>query len=84
VGHCNQSGYGGVNASSGASPILLSTGDYASSGTLGTGGGSLGGAYLKTYADGRLGGGGCGGFQISSSVAPPGSGGGSYVKLRLY
>jgi len=79
----NQSGYGGLNAGSSASPIFLSTGDYASSGTLGAGGGSLG-AYLKTYADGRLGGGGCGGFQIGTAVAPPGSGGSGYVKLRLY
>jgi len=80
----NQSGYGGLNAGSGAAPILLSTGAYASSGTPGAGGGALGGAYLKTYADGRLGCGGCGGFQISTSITPPGSGGGSYVKLRLY
>jgi len=44
----NQSGYGGLNAGSWAAPILLSTGAYASSGTLGAGGGALGGAYLKT------------------------------------
>jgi len=80
----NQSGYGGLNAGSGAAPILLSTGAYASSGTPGAGGGALGGAYLKTYADGRLGCGGCGGFQISTAIAPPGSGGSGYVKLRLY
>jgi len=80
----NQSSYGGLNASSCASPILLSTGDYASSGTPGAGGGSIGGAYLKTHADGRLGGGGCGGFQIGTPITPPGSGRGGYVKLRLY
>jgi len=83
-GFGNQSGYGGLNAGSGAAPILLSTGAYASSGTPGAGGGALGGAYLKTYANGRLDCGGCGGFQISTSIAPPGSGCGGYAKLQLY
>jgi len=77
------SGNGGLN-DGGIAPIFQPTGGTASSGTLGSGGGVLGGAYLKTYADGHLGCGGCGGFGISTSIAPPGSGGGGYVKLRLY
>jgi len=47
-GTSNQSGYGGLNAGSCASPILLSTGDYAS-GTPCAGGGKLGNVKLRFY-----------------------------------
>jgi len=79
----SNSGNGGLN-DGGIAPILLPTGGTASSGTPGAGGSALGGDYLSSYSDGRLGCGGCGGFGISTSIAPPGSGGGGYVKLRLY
>jgi len=77
------SGNSGLN-DGGIAPVVLPTGGTDPSGTLGAGGGSLGGAYLSPYTDGRLGCGGCGGFGSTSSVAPPSSGGGGYVKLRLY
>jgi len=77
------SGNGGLNNGE-IAPVVLLTGGTDPSGTPGTGGGSLGGAYLSPYSDGCLGGGGCGGFGSATSVVPPGSGGGGYVKLRLY
>jgi len=77
------SGNGGLNDGRIAA-VALPTGGTNPSGTLGAGGGSLGGAYLSPYTDGRLGCGGCGGFGSAISVAPPSSGGRGYVKLRLY
>jgi hypothetical protein len=79
-----KSGYGGLNAGGAIAPVVLPTGGTDPSGTPGTRGGSLGGAYLSPYSDGCLGGGGCGGFGSATSVVPPGSGSGGYVKLRLY
>jgi len=78
-----KSGNGGLN-DGGIAPVVLPTGGTDPSGTPGAGGGSLGGAYLSPYSDGRLGCGGCGGFGSTTSVVPPSSGGGGYVKLRLY
>jgi len=69
------SGNGGLN-DGGLAAVALPTGGTDPSGTPGASGGSLSGAYLSAYTDGRLGGGGCGGFGSSSSVAPPGSGSG--------
>jgi len=79
----SNSGNGSLN-DGGIAPVVLPTGGTDPSGTPGAGGGSLGGAYLSPYSDGCLGGGGCGGFGSATSVVPPGSGGGGYVKLRLY
>jgi len=79
----NNSGNGGLN-DGGIAPVVLPNGGTGPSGTPGAVGGSLGGAYLSPYSDGRLGCGGCGGFGSATSVVPPGSGGSGYVKLRLY
>jgi len=79
----SNSGNGGLN-DGGLAPVALPTGVTDPSGVLGAGGGVLGSAYLSSYSDGHLGCGGCGGFGSSSSVVPPGSGSGGYVKLRLY
>jgi len=73
------SGNGGLN-DGGIAPVVLPTGGTDPSGTLGAGGSSLSGAFLSPYTDGHLGCGDCGGFGSASSVAPPGSGGGGYVK----
>jgi len=72
------SGNSGLN--NGAPPLVLPDIGTQPSGAPGTGGGVLGGVFLN--ADCRLGCGGCDGG--SGSPIPPGSGGGGYVKLRLY
>jgi hypothetical protein len=75
------SGNGGLNNN--GSPPLAGPDGNNPSGVPGAGGGTLGGTYLSLNTDGRMGCGGCGGFGMSGSLIPPGSGGGGYVKLRL-
>jgi len=78
------SGSGGLN-NGGAPPLVLPTIGTQPSGAPGAGGGVLGGVFLSSNTSGRLGCGGCGGFgNGSGSLIPPSSGGGGYVKLRLY
>jgi len=69
----------------GAPPLVEPTTRTQPSGTLGTGGGVLGGVFLSSNTSGCLGCGGCGGYgNGSGSLIPPCSGSGGYVKLRPY
>jgi len=78
------SGNGGLN-NGGAPPLVLPDIGTQPSGAPGTGGGVLGGVFLSSNTSGHLGFGGCGGFgNRSGDLISPGSGGGGYVKLRLY
>jgi len=79
------SGNGGLN-NNGALPLVLPVAGVQPSGVPGAGRGVLGGTFLSSYTSGRLGCGGCGGYGGGSggNLIPPGSGGGGYVKLRLY
>jgi len=79
------SGNGGLN-NNGALPLVLPGAGVQPSGVPGADGGVLGGTFLSSYTGGRLGCGGCGGYGGGSggNLIPPGSGGGGYVKLRLY
>jgi len=80
----SNSGNGGLN-NCGAPPLVLpTTGTQPSSGP-GAGGGVLRGVFLSSDTSGCLGCGGCGGFgNQSGDLIVPGSGGGGYIKLRLY
>jgi len=78
------SGNGGLN-NGGAPPLVLPEIGTQPSGAPGAGGGVLGGVFLSSNSSGHLGCGGCGRYDGGSSgPIPPGSGGGGYVKLRLY
>jgi len=79
------SGNGGLN-NNGASPLVLPGAGAQPSGVPRAGGGVLGGVFLSSNTSGHLGCSGCGGYGggSGSNLIPPGSGGGGYVKLRLY
>jgi len=79
------SGNGGLN-NNGAQPLVLPGAGTQPSGVPGAGGGVLGGTFLSSNTSGCLGCGGCGGYGGGSggNLIPPGSGGGGFVKLRLY
>jgi len=78
------SGNGGLNDGR-APPLVEPDIGTQPSGASGTGGGVLGGVFLSSNTSGCLGCGGCGGFgNGSGDLIAPSSGGGGYVKLRLY
>jgi len=78
------SGNGGLN-DGGALPLVEPDIGTQPSCAPGTGGGVLGSVLLSSNTSGRLGCGSCGGYgNGSGSLIPPSSGGGGYVKLRLY
>jgi len=74
------SGNGGLN-NGGAPPLVLPTTGTQPSSTPGAGG-VLGGVFLSSNTSGRL---GCGRFGNGcGDLIAPSSGGGGYIKLRLY
>jgi len=78
------SGNDGLN-NGGAPPLVEPTTGTQPSSSPGAGGGVLGSVFLSSNSSGCLGCGSCGGYgNGSGSLIPPGSGGGGYVKLRLY
>jgi len=78
------SGNGGLN-NGGAPPLVEPITGTQPSSAPGTGGRVLGGVFLSSNTSGCLGCGGCGGFgNGSGDLIAPGSGGGGYLKLRLY
>jgi len=80
----SNSGNGGLNYG-GAQPLVEPDIGTQPSGVLGAGGGVLSSVFLSSNTSGHLGCGGCGGFgNGSGDLIPPSSGGGGYVKLRLY
>jgi len=79
------SGNSGLN-NGGAPPLVLPSAGTQPSSVPGTGGGVLGSVFQSSNTSGHLGCGGCGGFGDGSggNFIAPSSGGGGYVKLRLY